>query len=259
MLSAFYDYHARRGRGPILNPVPLASARRLMLAHHNPMRPVPRTPRAPLRQKVPDQLPRAIPDPLWDELFAAMTCHRDRALLALYVSSAARASELLGLRIEHVDWAGQRIWVISKGSRSLQVVPASPQALTFLALYLDETGVPPSGEIVWRARRGEVRPLTYTAMRRVLQRANHVLGTNWTLHDMRHTAATRLVNDPALTLPEVQTILRHAHLSATQRYLKPSVEALFDKLQAHFTRPGSAPRSFPAGYAAEDVAVVFGG
>lgn len=258
VLSAFYDFHARRGRGPVINPVPVAPARRSMLAHHNPMHAVPRSPRAPLRQKVSAQPPRAIPDPLWDELFAAMTCHRDRALLALYVSSGARASELLALLIEHVDWAGQRIWVVSKGSRALQTIPASPQALTYLALYLDEAGVPSAGETVWRARRGETRPLTYSAMRRVVQRANHKLGTNWTLHDMRHTAATRLVNDPALTLPEVQTILRHAHLSTTQRYLSPSVEALFDKLQAHFTRPAPAPRSFPAGYAPEDVAVVFG-
>jgi integrase len=258
VLSAFYHFHVRRGRGPVINPVPVTSARRSMLAHHNPMHAVPRPPRAPLRQKVPDQPPRAIPDPLWDELFAAMTSHRDRALLALYVSSGARASELLALLIEHVDWAGQRIWVVSKGSRALQAVPASPQALTYLALYLDEVGVPRVGETVWRARRGEARPLTYSAMRRVLQRANHKLGTNWSLHDMRHTAAARLVNDPALTLPEVQTILRHAHLSTTQRYLTPSVEAMFDKLQAHFSRPVPTPRSFPAGYAPEDVAVVFG-
>jgi len=118
VLSAFYDFHARRGRGPVINPVPVASARRSMLAHHNPMHAVPRAPRALLRQKVPDRTPRAIPDPLWDELFAAMTCHRDWALLALYVCSGARASELLALLIEHVDWAGQRIWVVSKGSRA---------------------------------------------------------------------------------------------------------------------------------------------
>ncbi|MGH3994299.1 MAG: hypothetical protein ACRDSN_17805 [Pseudonocardiaceae bacterium] len=36
---------------------------------------------------------------MWDELFAAMTCDRDRALLLCYVSSGARASELLGVAI----------------------------------------------------------------------------------------------------------------------------------------------------------------
>lgn len=56
-------------------------------------------------------------------------------------------------------------------------------------------------------------------MRRVLQRANEKLGTNYTLHDARHTAATRMAGDERLTLAEVQAILRHAHLDTTGHYL----------------------------------------
>ena len=99
-----------------------------MLGHRSPLEPHQLAPRARLRQKVVDRAPRSIPDRLWDELFEAMTCVRDRALLAFYVSSGARAGELLDLRLEHVDWAGKRIWVVSKGSRVLQEVPASPEA-----------------------------------------------------------------------------------------------------------------------------------
>lgn len=186
-----------------------------------------------------------------------MTSHRDRALLAFYVSSGARASELLGLRLEHVDWAGQRIWVVSKGSRVLEPVPASPQAFTHLALYLDEAGRPAAHESVWRTRHGGSRPLTYWAMRRTLQRANERLGTNWTLHDLRHTAAARMADDPGLTLPEVQTVLRHAQVTTTQRYLATGVERLFDRMQEHFRRP-QVERVYPAGYDPEDVEAVFG-
>jgi integrase len=132
-------------------------------------------------------------------------------------------------------------------------------AFTLLALYLDEVGAPRPGQPVWRALRGEARPLSYWAMRRVVQRANTRLGTNWTLHDMRHTAATRMVNDPGLTLPEVQTVLRHKHLSTTQRYLGVGVEDLFDKLQTHYRRPRVEPTSLAAGYDPADVAAVFGG
>ncbi|WP_202868378.1 site-specific integrase [Kribbella sindirgiensis] len=45
---------------------------------------------------------------------------------------------------------------------------------------------------------------------------NAALGSNWTLHDLRHTAAARLLADPAFTLFDVQTILRHAGVSTTQ-------------------------------------------
>jgi integrase len=200
VLAGFYAFHAHCGRGPAVNPVPVRAERRALLAHRSPIDAQAKVPRAPLRQKTAHRLPRAIPDPLWEELFASMTSHRDRALLAFYVSSGARASELLGLRLEHVDWAGQRIWVVSKGSRVLEPVPASPQAFTHLALYLDEAGLPGAGEPVWRTRHGESRPLTYWAMRRTLQRANDRLSTNWTLHDLRHTAASRMAGDPGLTL-----------------------------------------------------------
>lgn len=72
--------------------------------------------------------PRSIPDHLGDELFRCMGCERDRALLEFYVSSGARAEALLGVGIGDLDWADQRVYVISKGSRERQPVPASLQA-----------------------------------------------------------------------------------------------------------------------------------
>jgi len=221
------------------------------------MEPVPVVRRAPLRQKVPKREPRAIPDRWWGELFGVMRCDRDRALLSAYVSSGARASELLGIGLEDVDWSAQLIYVVSKGSRLRQAVPVSPEALRYLVLYLAEAGIPAPGQPLWRTRRGEARPVSYWAMRRVLQRANERLGTNWTLHDLRHTAATRMANDPAMTLPEVRAILRHADINTTGLYTAVRVEDLFDKLQEHFTaeRP---PQRLAAGYDPADVAVVFG-
>jgi integrase len=229
-----------------------------VLAHHSPLDPVPLVRRARLRQRVPQQMPRAIPDYLWDELFAAMGCDRDRALLEFYVSSGARASELLGLTVEDIDWGGQLIYVVSKGTRLRQPIPASPDAFRYLGLYLAVDGLPSPGQPVWRTRRAEQRPITYWAMRRVLQRANERLGTNWSLHDARHTAATRMAGDERLTLAEVQTILRHAHLDTTGHYLVARIEDMHDKLQEHYTRP-RPQRSYPAGYGPDDIKVVFGG
>ena len=219
VICGYYSFHSRFGAGPVLNPVPVSAERRRALAHRSPLEPVPVVRRARLRQKVPAQAPRAIPDPRWDELFAEMSCDRDRALLEFCVSSGARAGELLGIGLEDIDWPGQLIYVISKGTRERQPVPASPAAFRYLGRYLAAGGLPAPGQPVWRTRRGQQRPLTYWAMRRILQRASDKLGTNWTLHDARHTAATRMAGDERLTLPEVQAILRHAHLDTAGRYL----------------------------------------
>ena len=67
---------------------------------------------------------------------------RDRALLAFYVSSGARAAELLELIAQRVDWGRQRIWVVSKGSREVSMVPGSPEAFVYLARYFDAFGTP---------------------------------------------------------------------------------------------------------------------
>jgi len=254
----FYDFHAHHGLGPVLNPVPVAREQRAALSHRSPLEPLPTVRRSRLRQRVPKQLPRAMPDRLWDELFAAMGCDRDRALLSMYVSSGARASELLGIGLTDVDWGGQLVHVVSKGTRLRQAVPVSAESLRSLALYLAEAGIPGEGEPLWRTRRGEPRQLSYWAMRRILQRANERLGTNWTLHDLRHTAATRLANDPGLTLTEVRAILRHADINTTGIYTAVRVEDLFDKLQEHYIRPRPS-RRLPAGYDPDDVKVVFGG
>lgn len=257
-VHGFYAFHAHWGRGPVVNPVPGSAQRRRALMHRSPLEPTPSFRRARLRQKSVATSPRSIPQPQWEALFAAMGCDRDRALLAAFVSSGVRAAEMLGMAVEDVDWAGQRAWVVSKSSRDRRMAPLSPAAMTWLARYLDADGVPAAGEPLWRTRRGTQRALSYAALRRVVQRANAGLGTNWTVHDLRHTAAARMVSSGVLTLPEVQVVLGHADLRTTSRYTQPRPEELCGRLQEFWTRPAPPPQRFSAGYAVEDLAVVFG-
>ena len=258
VISGFYAFHSHRGDGPVVNLVPVSPQRRRALAHRSPLETLRVTGRARLRQKSTRRTPRAIPDALWDELFAAVGCDRDRALLEFYVSSGSRAEELLGIGIEDIDWAGQRIYVVSKGSRVKEAVPGSPLAFFYLARYFDEVGAPAPGEPVWATRHGKPGPLAYWAIRRIMQRANAVCGTNWTLHDFRHTAATRMAKDPKLTLAEVQTVMRHRSIQTTGRYMAVTVEAIADKLTEHYARPLVQPH-YPSGYAEADIQAVFGG
>ena len=129
VISGFYDFHTSYGRGPLANPVPNQSGRQRLSADRASADRQTHMFRARLRQRPAERQPRSIPDAMWDELFDSMTCDRDRALLACYVSSGARASELLGVTVDRVDWAGQRLWVMSKGSRMLEEVPASPDSV----------------------------------------------------------------------------------------------------------------------------------
>ena len=175
-LASFYEYWAEQGRGPVMNPVLRAGGGRRPNAHHNPMMPF--RPEGKLRYnpKVPRRRPRALTDEAWDELFDTLTCHRDRALLALTVSNGARASEVLGIRGADVDWGNQLVRVIRKGSRAQQWLPVSEPAMVWLRLYLAEVGKIGPGDPVWvtvrrRQRQGTLTrvPMTYEALRAVLQ------------------------------------------------------------------------------------------
>ena len=147
VLRGFYEMHREPGSGPMVNPFPLARRRRgRPHAHHNPMDAF-RNERAGLyRPKVPRRVPRCIPDDLFNELFARLGSHRDRALVAFWVSTGARAAELLGATQEDADPGQQLITVIRKGSRALQRLPASPDAFVWLRLYQAEMqGLVPAG------------------------------------------------------------------------------------------------------------------
>jgi integrase/recombinase XerD len=271
VLHGFYGFWIEQGAGPLVNPVPQQRLRGGRAhAHHNPMQPYRAEGRLRYNPKQPRRRPRAIPDALWVKLFAAMRSSRDRAILALDISTGARAAELLGVRGADIDWGGQLICVRRKGTRELQWLPASPDAFVWLRLYVAELGELGPDDPVWqtiRRRRkgtGDLRrqPLTYDAWRAVLRRANAVLGTNWTMHDLRHTCAIRMVHDKRLSLRDVQVILGHAHLTTTQKYLiEDDQEVIARVLEHHAQRE---QRSIPAqriladGYEAADLAVLFG-
>ena len=262
----FYADRMTAGDGLLVNPIPEASHRagRRSQAHHNPMHSHAPGPRAPLRQKMPERIPRHLPDRLFDELFAALGSDRDRALLAFYVSTGARASELLGVTVDRVDPGEQRIGVHRKGSGRLQWLPASADAFVWLRLYEQQVARPEGEAALWLTRRRPIRPLTYAAARRMMQRANESLGTAWTLHDLRHTAAQRMVEDPGLSLSDVQWVLGHAHLTTTELYLRPRAEEVVAKVLEHHRTRGEKPPVplLPpggGGYRPEVLDVLFGG
>lgn len=260
-LFGFYEWACAADAGPLVNPVPAQRGHRgeRLNAHHNPMEDFVIHRRATYRQKVPRPAWRAIPDDAADTLFAALRSNRDRALVSFWLSSGARAAELLGLRHGDLDAGANTITVVSKGSRLREPIPASVDSFVWLALYLREDRPPlePGGP-VWWTRQGDPRPLTYHAARAVLQRANAALGTNWTLHDLRHTAAARFLADPAFTLFDVQTILRHASVSTTQIYAQPRLEELVGKVLEHYARPRPAGPSIEPSYDAAAVRELLG-
>ena len=102
----------------------------------------------------------------------------------------------------------------------------------------------------------------HEALRAVLRRANARLGTNWTMHDLRHTCALRMAADENVSLRDVQTILGHAHMETTAEiYLVEDERHTVEKVAAHLARlqePKPDPAPVATAYRSADLAVLFG-
>lgn len=268
VLRGFYDFHRDGGTGPILNPFPLQRSRsdRRAHAHQNPMEPAGNERVGLYRPKVPSRIPRSVPDVEFNEIFARLPSHRDRALVAFYVSTGARASELLSVTCGGVDPGRQLITVVRKGTGHAQPLPASTDAFVWLRLYqLEMDGLIPTGrrQPLWWTLRGQPRSLTYHAVHRMFERVNARAGTAATLHSLRHTAAYRMAEDPALPLTDVQLVLGHAQLTTTQIYLTPRKEDVIRRVLAHHAEQTrrAAEKAVPVpapGYRPETLDVLFG-
>ncbi|WP_435593859.1 tyrosine-type recombinase/integrase [Nocardia sp. bgisy118] len=262
-VKMFYDYHLLTGFGPVVNPVPLQRSRGLDRAgsHRSPVEPAPLNGRAPYRQRIRTKSPRALPDAVFDDFFAALPSNRDRAIVSIAVGSGPRADELLRMRLEDLDIGRQLVALEGKGHRELEWVPAPPDAFLWLAAYLAETEhLRPAGETgVWWTLRRPTRPLTYWALRQVLNRANERLGANVTFHDLRHTYAMRLFDDPNLLITDVQRLMRHRSLASTQIYARARIDDLVRKMREHYTRPAPAEPGPDPSYDPAAMAVLFPG
>jgi len=267
VLRHFYGFHLETGTGPMVNPFPLARGRSAERpgAHRNPMDP-PENHRSGLfRPRLAHRAPRNIPDDRFNDLFAALSCHRDRALVAFWITTGVRAAELLGVRRGDADPGRGLITVSRKGSGALQPVPASPDAFVWLRLYQAEIdGLVPAGADgpLWWTLRRPFRALTYHAARAMFGRANTTLGSNWTLHDLRHTAAYRMARDPDMPITDVQWVLGHAQLSTTQIYVTAPIEDVIEAVLAHHRRRSGQslwppPPQPAAGYRPETLEILF--
>lgn len=268
VLRSFYDYWIERGEGPLFNPVVRERGRNgsRANAHHNPLELFRAEGRLRYNPRQPKRKPRMMPDKEWNRLFTELSSNRDRALVSVDVSSGARASELLGMAGADINWGEQLIRVIRKGTRAEQWLPVSPEAIVWLRLYLNDIGPVDASDPVWQTLYqpgGKRRPLNYDALRAVLRRANVKLGTNWSMHDFRHTAGRRMARDPALSLLDIQTILGHAHLSTTQIYMEEDDDEVFAHVRRHLAvrerARNAAPPPVANGYNPDDLDTLFGG
>ena len=158
---------------------------------------------------------------------------RDTAMLELLYATGMRVSELTGLDVKDVDLKRGVARVLGKGNKE-RTVPFGNAAVDAVRQWIDQArpGMAGADEpalfVGVRGKRIDPRQV-----RRVVEKAGVVTGQSVTPHEIRHTAATHLLEGGA-DLRIVQELLGHSSLQTTQIYTHVSAERLKDVFkQAH--------------------------
>jgi integrase/recombinase XerC len=147
---------------------------------------------------------------------------RDAAILELFYSCGLRISELLALDVKHVDFIGETVKVMGKGSKE-RIVPIGSPALNAIQRYRQQAAVT-SGPLFLSSRH---RRITQQAVDQLLKKYLKRSSIPFAIspHKLRHSFATHLL-DAGADLRSVQALLGHASLSTTQIYTHVTKERL---------------------------------
>jgi integrase len=186
---------------------------------------------------------------------------RDRAIVALLVTTAARNSSVRLLRIGDLDFERRVVrFRRAKGGKTLEVAlhPAAADAVTSYlargrpALVAPAAGglEPPPTAILFPSLAGDrSRPLSMNAVSLLLTRRYHASGGTlpyFGSHRIRHAVATLLANN-GMPLEELSRFMGHSSTEVTRRYAVQTPDALGRRAADALERAGviAAPTGSP--------------
>ena len=176
-----------------------------------------------IKLKLPDPLPRAM-NPQDLSLFLSVIDNiRNRALILLLLRTGMRIGELLNTKVDDVDLRQQKIIIYLSDKTSVgRVVYYSEDAQQALLAWFKIRDS--FNDKLFYGQGKESQSLCYGAARMMFNRYLHKAGlqySDYTLHCLRHTFATDLLN-ARMPLECVRILLGHTNLEVTRRYARLS-------------------------------------
>jgi integrase len=138
-------------------------------------------------------------------------------LVQLALQTAMRRGELLALRWEHVDLAGQTAYLPTSKNGYPRLVPLSSAAVSVLAFLTNRLD-------------GKVFSIAAQTVAAAFTRATTRAGIKGLrFHDLRHTATSRMA-DKLPNVIELAAVTGHRSIQMLKRYYHPNAQALAKKL-----------------------------
>ena len=158
--------------------------------------------------------------------------YRNYAMFSMFLFAGLRKSELLHLKFTDVDLQNLTIFVRQGKGNKDRIIPMSFTLAQTLKKYLDE-----------RKRLNKTCPeffcslnrnmgYTYDGLRRLVKQMKKASGINFTIHKLRHTFAT-LMLDGGCDIYSLSKMMGHSDIKTTTIYLSASAELLRSQMTKH--------------------------
>jgi len=153
--------------------------------------------------------------------------YREAAIISLLYDTGMRANELVGLRVDDIDWDEQVILIRKTKNAEIRVVPFSNQTGLRLRRWLRKRPHQ-DAEHLFTAQRGPAagRPLTTSGLRQIVQSVfEGKTRGSITPHDLRHTFATHFLEDETARPEDLMTIAGWKSDAMLRRYTRSRKQA----------------------------------
>ena len=172
-----------------------------------------------IKIKMPASLPRAIESDDMEKFLSAVSEVRDRAMIMLLLRTGMRIGELLNLHVADINLQERKISIyIGEKNAQGRVVYFCDDARETLMTWLRTRD--PEQIYLFHGRRG--RPLSYAGARKAFRKyleKSGLIAKGYTLHQLRHTFASELLN-AGMRLEVLQQLLGHSTIEMTRHYAR---------------------------------------
>lgn len=176
------------------------------------------------RPKIPPPHPRGLRRDDIERILAVIPARqtRDTLLFRLLFETGLRIGEALNIHLDDLDLSrgDEHLTVLGKGAQRRTVLLDDPRLVNGLRKYLRSLDYT-HGPLFQAHKNGRGGPLRYQSVQERWQSYAASAGVLCTLHQLRHSHATELVNG-GVSLGTIRKRLGHRHIQTTLRYAEIS-------------------------------------
>lgn len=160
---------------------------------------------------------------------------RDRCILTLFLNCGMRLSELVSINLSDVIHNNSTLRILGKGNKE-RIVYLNQACLEAIDAYL---AVRPKDNVIDRnalflSNRGtRIKPITVELMVKKYLDKIGLSGPGYSVHKLRHTAATLMYRYGGVDIRVLQDILGHANLGTTEIYTHTSSDQMEQAINAN--------------------------